>query len=337
MSMRIEPFIVQAYLNSYQAHLLPDLTKLRWPITRLADKPAGMRFTNGTVFRPPRSFEPVMSRGQKALFKRLLGVFADLMFANGLGDRFFLNAGTLLGSFRHHDIIPWDEDVDVLVDLRVRSRLHQLFRNMNSGYLYSGMYNRDKLFTRQIDPNRETEDLEFSRNTSSHPWLWPFLDIGYYVVNETHVYELALYGGKQPIWLRDMVFPLLFRPLGKQWFPTPFRALLFMNSTIPFTPMCHLSGYDHILEVLATNARCLCFDLRERYAFVRRRRSNHRLVFTDEQYWKSITFNLLVTEEQLIAYESAEATEATVIHSILVPAQTEEADLDAYDYSKNMA
>lgn len=332
--MCIEPFIVHAYWNNFRPHSLPDLSQLKWPMTPVSDRPAGIRLTNGSVIRPPRSFEPVMSRSQRVLSERLLEVFADFMSTNGLGDRFFLNAGTLLGSFRHHDIIPWDEDVDVLVDLQIRPRIHKLIRNMAPSYVLSGNVERDKLFTKQIDQNRETEDLEFSRNTSTYPWLWPFLDIGYYVANGTHVYELAAYAGRQQTWSLDTVFPLLLRPLGKRWYPTPFHALRFMNSAVPFTPLCHMSGYDHILEKGSTGTQLPCFDLRRRYAFVRRSRLNHRLVCTEENYWKSITSNLVFTEEQLIAYESQDATQLSTVHSIYLPNQPENADLDAYDYSK---
>ncbi len=40
-----------------------------------------------------------------------------------LEDQWFMVAGTLTGSVRHHDIIPWDDDLDVAVNVKYRDTI----------------------------------------------------------------------------------------------------------------------------------------------------------------------------------------------------------------------
>ena len=51
----------------------------------------------------------------------LLNVF--MQKTEALGLTFFMYGGTLLGSWRHHGFIPWDDDVDVAMDFKDREEL----------------------------------------------------------------------------------------------------------------------------------------------------------------------------------------------------------------------
>ncbi|TGZ69809.1 hypothetical protein CRM22_003532 [Opisthorchis felineus] len=124
----LEPFLVKAYWNLTDYKLLPDLVELRWPRTEYSKVPAGRLGSNGTLISRPAPFEPLFNQGRRALFTRLLSLFADVLSTSSLGDKFILNAGTLHGSLRHHNFISYDEDVDVCVDKEVMPKIITLFQ-----------------------------------------------------------------------------------------------------------------------------------------------------------------------------------------------------------------
>ncbi|OON17382.1 hypothetical protein X801_06779, partial [Opisthorchis viverrini] len=173
-TLMVDPYLVKPYWANTSFRSLPDLEQLNWPATEYSPVPvARIDKLTGSMEPHPRAFQPVFSRGQRALVSRLLALFAQVLSTNGLGDRFIINAGSLHGSLRHHDIIPYDDDVDVCMELSVLPRVIELFRAHEPDYVLYTEKRRGKLYTRQIPPELEQTDAEYSRNTSKYPWFWP--------------------------------------------------------------------------------------------------------------------------------------------------------------------
>lgn len=63
----------------------------------------------------------VLGNGYIGSYYRMVKVFADIMQRNNI--EFFAHSGTMLGCVRHRGIIPWDDDVDVMVEECFEERL----------------------------------------------------------------------------------------------------------------------------------------------------------------------------------------------------------------------
>ena len=68
-----------------------------------------------------RIFNPTFSIDVHMELLELLEVFQRTMTSHNL--TFFLQGGTLIGSWRHHGFIPWDDDIDVFMDVEDKPRL----------------------------------------------------------------------------------------------------------------------------------------------------------------------------------------------------------------------
>jgi hypothetical protein len=202
--------------------------------------------------RLPRS----LTRCEHTLAMRLLMIIGRICRKNGI--KFMMCDGTLLGSLRHHDIIPWDDDLDVMIPFEDRIRFLNLLKQMNSTPIQYNILGGEK--------NRYYK-LSFKHTLSAggYSWNFPFLDVFLYVTNKTHVWGLS-----DPDNILEIrhVFPLVMRPLGELWLPAPRKSRRLYD----FNAFDNCKGhfYNHRREAGMRQVFVKCDDLKHIYPFVER-------------------------------------------------------------------
>ncbi len=250
------PYIVESSVGP-RLELLPNLTALRWPEYQ---RPKSLKTVD--EIRADR-FGVVLSEPDIRIFQALLELFRGIMIELGLNDKWFLMAGTLVGSMRHHDFVPWDDDVDVSAPLQYRGIINMALKKEGSISIFDQGI-RDKIYFSPLSSSWRT-----SYRFKEWPWAWPALDICYFLEKE----KFSRFRESKPeIYIdTEHVFPVVYRPFGMQWYPAPRRPIEFTTGYFKNSkPSCTSSWWSHTKEAYIVPITIPCRDLAKRYPLVNR-------------------------------------------------------------------
>ena len=206
----------------------------------------------------------------------LLEAFDDVMRRENI--TYILCDGTLLGSFLMHDMIPWDDDLDVMVARRDMAKTINVFREIAKQGTYQAMnYQAKNTDFENLDKSvtfseGKTHKFKFYRTSSKHAgkygWRWPFVDIKFFEENDTHIWPVD-YARRIYHVPKKSFFPPHVRPFGRLWLPAPRDTRRFLQ--IKFKQFkCKSSKWNHEKERVQKAVEVPCDTIYQYYPIVER-------------------------------------------------------------------
>lgn len=179
----------------------------------------------------------------------LLRLFKDVCVKEKIS--FMLYGGSLLGSYRHHGKIPWDDDVDVLVGSKFKKRLRQILETESdwSNFL-------------SVQTNTLSQ-WKVYRKADDH---WPFIDVFFYDENQTHLWDTAPQYQGRFVYHKKDVFPFKFRLFNGLCMPVPknIRVVLEQNYDVD---RCQSPSFNHFTNSRIPSKRRLNLPCNQLYAW----------------------------------------------------------------------
>src|SRR6218665_2039381 len=237
-------------------------------------------------------FMPPLDSEHRVLLDLTFQAFTEALESNNV--TYFIFTGTLVGSWRHHGRIPWDDDIDVLVSASDRQAVSRALRlkaaeDPTSFGLYDwAMSGRGYAYQWKFYP-RNGKGL-FYKNFRT-----PNVDIFFYMENTTHIWNASPFFSSSEVWLKSHVFPLRRRPFGKIVVPAPCNPEAFLGANFDVS-VCQSRRFSHVFDLplpfLPLSVPCQRLD--GLYPFVRRTTlssglSQESLVFQGKTLDKFIT------------------------------------------------
>ena len=213
------------------------------------------------TFRIPRlsssQMPRVVSRTEYNAMFDLLQKVTDILDHNNIS--YCLMFGTLIGSYVSHDLLPWDDDLDILVHNSSKARILELFQDGRHHGIVSYYY--------KIHPGKMIKVyFKNSSRTSAMKWRWPYVDILGYTIQNGFIVPVDKFKFELH---KDKFFPFHRRPFGPLWLPAPRRPEVILRIRYgEFT--CIGPMWDHRKERWRTQVSASCGDLKHQYPFVRR-------------------------------------------------------------------
>ena len=181
-----------------------------------------------------------------------------------LNVTYFMHHGTLIGSYRHHGRIPWDDDVDLMLNSSDKRRIYRALTALKPDY---GLYLSDDF---DSPYHWKFFPLRHGSSVPLRPVHWPFVDLLFFKENVTHVWNPSPSYSNE-CWPRSAIFPLQKRPFDNFWIPAPCDVLRVLIAEYDDVSMCVSRDFSHGYSIPMPTVAISCSSFANLYPMVIRR------------------------------------------------------------------
>ena len=207
-------------------------------------------------------FQVRITKEERQLSLRLVDTFDRVMRRHSID--YFISGGLLIGSYRYHNLVPWDDDLDVYMNVSHEKTLPRLFANESDIKFFSTGF-RDKL---SFNLN-----VSGAQKTPNRPWNWPYLDIAYVYEKNNKVHTRNNEFGVNFHFPRHFIYPLIRRPVANYQLLSPNNPQAFLRYALHGSTCNYVVGaFSHQLEgySLVNSKSVKSQSLAGEYPFVQR-------------------------------------------------------------------
>jgi hypothetical protein len=193
------------------------------------------------IFSVESYFVPPMTDADVALLQRTLVALVKAL--DRVNATYMMTSGTLLGSYRHHGRIPWDDDADLIIS---RADKPRVYAALSSYWPEYGLH----LLGHGIDDNRHWKFYPTDgHRVPLRPYYWPFIDILFFREDDHYIWnESPSFPNER--WPKSAVFPLVRRPFEGLWLPAPCdTAAVLAENFRRATDDCASRSHTHSFDI----------------------------------------------------------------------------------------